>query len=448
MALRRCIPDTRGGIVPSRSGAPPAPEGAGAGSPAALSGSRRLTADARATLASHGIYQFGNALSLVFVNLYLWRLTNDLWLNGAYTLLTLLAALPATVYIGRVAKLRDRLYAYRLGIWLTALFYLLILVFRERIVEYFVFFAILKGVSTAFYWLGHFTLIFDVSNDDTRHRYLGWNSLFTNAANLSGPALAGWLIDAFAGLRGYYFVFGLAFVMFAVSAALSFRMRKRPVLHRAYYLKYTGLLLRKRADFRRSLIGWWLVGLPQGILTYVPSILLYEALSRESQVGYLNAFFLVLSMVSSYALAQKGRNDATRFYLAMSAWGLTLSSAALLVDVTLWTVVLFMCVMSLFRPVQANAYTAHYYRLVEELPLKNHFRVESVVIRESVINLGRAAGVVLYMLVAGENGAAGLPGVMFVVMMLQLAIGPLVLPRPRRAAGVGKRAEEHSGPPM
>lgn len=444
MALKRRTSDSRtGGVVPSGSGMPP--EGAGSGSPAEPSGFGRLAADARATLASHGIYQFGNALSLVFVNLYLWRLTNDLWLNGAYTLLTLLAALPATVYIGRVAKLRDRLFAYRLGIWLTALFYLLMLVFRERMVEFFVFFAILKGVSTAFYWLGHFTLIFDVSTDDTRHRYLGWNSLFTNAANLTGPALAGWLIDRFAGLGGYYLVFGLAFVMFAVSAALSHRMRKRPAFHRAYYLKYTGLLLRKRADFRRSLIGWWLVGLPQGILMYVPSILLYEALSRESQVGYLNAFFLVLSMASSYVLAKRGRNDATRFYLAMSAWGLALSSAALLVDVSLWTVILFMCVMSLFRPVQANAYTAHYYRLVGEMPLKDRFRVESVVIREAVINLGRAAGVVLFMLVAGENGTVWLPWVMFIVMMLQLAVGPLVLPR--RAAGAWRRTAERFRPP-
>ncbi|CAM4039213.1 hypothetical protein L1N85_07050 [Paenibacillus alkaliterrae] len=142
----------------------------------------RLSDEANITLFNHGIYQFGNALSLILVNLYLWRLTNDLWINGAFNFIALITAPIATMYIGKIAKLKDRLFAYRTGIFLTAVFYLLIVISGDRMVDYYIGFAVLKGVSTSFYWLGHFTMITDVTNDDNRHKYLGWNLIIRQIA--------------------------------------------------------------------------------------------------------------------------------------------------------------------------------------------------------------------------------------------------------------------------
>ncbi|WP_281888490.1 MFS transporter [Paenibacillus sp. YYML68] len=163
----------------------------------------RLSQEAIVTLVNHGLFQFGNALSAVFINLYLWRLTNDLWINGVFNLITLLAAPIATIFVGKLAKQKDRLLAYRTGIYMTAFFYLCILIVQERMVDYYIVFALLKGVSTAFYWLGQFTMIYEVSSDDTRYRYLGWNLVINNIALLAGPAIAGLLIGTFEGLKGY-----------------------------------------------------------------------------------------------------------------------------------------------------------------------------------------------------------------------------------------------------
>lgn len=375
---------------------------------------------------SHGVYQFGNAISGIFVTLYLWTLTEDLWVNGAFQLITLLSAPIATIYMGKIAKVRDRLFAYRSGIYLTAVYYLLILLVQERMVDYYMLFALLKGVSTAFYWVGNFTMIYDVSTYAGRHKYLGWNAIVTHAANLTGPALAGVIITLFKPAIGYNLVFGLALAMFILSAVVSLGIRKQPSHHTTYYLKYTCLLLRRRTVFARSLIGWFVIGMPQGILLYVPAILLYHVLQQEAVVGYLNAFFLSLSILSSYVLSRVGNHGSTRFYLSISAWGCFLATMVLLLEVSVWTVVLFMCASSLFKPIQVNAYTAHYYQMIGGMPLGKHFRIESIVIREAVINLGRAGGVLLFMLTAGEIDNLWLPWVVVIVMLLQLGIAPLL----------------------
>lgn len=397
---------------------------------------RKLSKEAKTTLINHGIYQFANALSLIFVNLYLWRLTGDLWVNGAYNLIALLSAPLATMYIGKVAKVKDRLNAYRSGIYLTAVFYLLILISQERIVDFYYVFALLKGVSTAFYWLGHFTLSYDVTDNHNRHRYLGWNSMITSASSLFAPIVAGTVIGSFDGLQGYVFVFAFAFLLFLLASLQSLRLKKKPSHRKAYYLKYSLLMMKKRPDFARSLAGWYIVGVPQGILMYVPAILLYHVIPKEHFVGYMNAAFLCLSIVSSYVMAKWGRSEQSHVYLIITAWGFTFASMTLLWEVSLWTVIALMSIHSLFKPLQANSYTDHYYRLIGTMPLREYFRIESIVIRESVINFGRASGVILFMTTAPGIEHVLLPWIIFAAMVIQLAVSPLINRTANKERGV------------
>ncbi len=381
-----------------------------------------LSNQAIITLINHTVFQFGNSLSLIFVNLYLWRLTNSLWINGLFNLIALLSAPLATIIIGKLVKQKDRLTAYRYGIFLTALFYLCIIVTQEHIVTYFYWFAFLKGISTACYWLGYFTLMYDVSNNDNRHRYLGWNLILTNMANVIGPAAAGLIIMRYTDLSGYLIVFSLAFVMFFISTFGSLKMKKSDMHHRQYYMKYLPLMLRKNPQFLRTLAGWLIVGLPQGILMYVPHILLYTVFPSEGFVGNMNMIFFGISIFASYLISRFAHLDSTRLYLWIAAIGFSFSSLFILWEISVWSVIIFMSINSLFKPLQANAYAAHYYQWIGRLPLKQHFRVESIVLRETIINIGRALGVLIFMFFSGDLDAVIMPWIVAFVMMLQLLI--------------------------
>ncbi len=65
---------------------------------------KKLSIQAILTLVNHGIFQFGNSMSLIFINLYLWRLTQNLAVNGAFNLIALLTAPLTTLIIGKAAK--------------------------------------------------------------------------------------------------------------------------------------------------------------------------------------------------------------------------------------------------------------------------------------------------------------------------------------------------------
>jgi MFS transporter, YQGE family, putative transporter len=393
-----------------------------------VSDEKRLSSQAVITLMNHGIFQFGNSMSVIFINLYLWRLTNDLMINGLFNLISLITAPFATIFIGPIAKKKDRLVAYRWGIFLTALFYLSILLVQERMVDYYIIFALIKGVSTAFYWLGYFTLMYDVSNNENRYRYLGLNTVVTNIAMFIGPALAGIVIGRLSELTGYTIVFLMAFIMFFVAAFGSLRIQRAPEHHRKYYLRHLSSILKREPNYAKCLGGWFIVGLPQGILMYVPQILLFHVFPSEEFVGYMNVLFFGITVAASYAISRLATTSSTQLYLFIAAAGFTLSASTLLWEVAVWSVIMFMAINSLFKPLQQNAYAANYYQWMDRLPLKKNFRVESIVLRETVINFGRAGGVVLFMLSSNNLDSPLIPYLVLVVMAIQFVIPAVIKP--------------------
>ncbi len=238
---------------------------------------KRLSRDAIVTLVIHACYQFGGSMAQVFLHLYLWRLTESLFVNGTFLIIGFITASFAFAIGGKIAKTKDRLFVYRIGILLTAIFYLLIIIVREGVVEYYFLFAIFNGTAGAFYWLGYLTLMYDVSTDRNRIRYLGLNSITFNSAGMAGPALAGFIIAMNQDLSGYIIVFTLALVMFVFTTIGSFKLRTDPTHHKTYYLKMMGLLMHKNHLFFKGLLGWTVVGMLQGTMLFLPNILLYPA---------------------------------------------------------------------------------------------------------------------------------------------------------------------------
>lgn len=387
---------------------------------------RRLNQQAVISLVNHAIYQFGNSMSLIFLNIYLWRLTNSLIINAIFNLVAILAQAVTTFSIGKFAKQKGKLLAYRLGIFITAFFYLFILIAQEQIVTFYLLFAIMKGFSQALYWLGYFTIVHEVSTNENRLRVLGINTIVMNGTNLAGPAIAGMIIGLYSGFQGYMIVFGAAFFMFAIAAIGSLKLKKEENHHTSYYMKYLPLIVKRDPGFKKSLFGWFILGFPHGILSFIPAILLYEIFLKEQTVAYLNMVFLSLSILSSYLISRFAQSEGTFKYLLLSAAGFTLSTVVLLSILSALTVILFMSIYSLFKPLQGNSYEAFYYNKIGNLPLKSNFRTEAVVLRETIINLGRGFGIIIFLIFVNGIEAGSIPIVLFALAIVQWFIPYLV----------------------
>lgn len=380
---------------------------------------KRLSGQARLSLFIHWCFQLGSSMSAVFLNLYLWRLTESLTVNALYNLILYGLTSFAFAVAGRWVKRNGSMPVIRLGVLSSALFYLLVVLARENVAAWYGLFAALNSVANAFYWSAYLVLMYDVSTPQNRLRYMSLNTIFFTLAGLMGPALAGFIISRTDSLAGYAIMFSFAFLTFAFTAAVSFRLKPAASRSRGYYLRHMGLVIRKSRPYRNVLIGFVLFGAFQGILFFLPNILLYRVLSREDLVGYLTIVFSLTGIAASLFISRYGRDEHIRKFLLAAAVGFTLAASMLLFGIRLWTVLAFMVLQSFFNPVHSNPVSSYYYQLIGQLPLKGELRVETVILREFALNAGRVLAIALMAVFAGDVDSPVLPFVVLLTALLQ-----------------------------
>ncbi|MHA6485049.1 MFS transporter [Paenibacillus sp. strain BS8-2] len=392
----------------------------------ALPEERRLSKDAVTALIIHSCFQFGASMSGLFLNLYLWRLTQDLKVNALYNLIVFAITPIAFAVGGLIAKKRDRMVTYRIGIVMIALFYLMVILAQEQVPQYYIWFALFNGVAAGFYWTGYLVLQYDVSTEANRIRFLAINMVMFNSAGLAGPALAGFVIQQNDGLRGYIIIFTLAFVMFVIAAVISFRIPMVQSHHKAYYLKFMGLVMHRNKRWLKALFSFLILGLFQGLMLFLPNILLFQAVGREDWVGYLGVFFSSLTVATGFVISRKAQKENVKQYVFYSTSGVVVGAGLLLTGVELWSVVLFMILFSICNPLAINTLTSYYYRLIGTLPLKGQLRIESVVMRELFLNVGRVLSIGLLVLFVKDLESAMMPVILFVMAVLQYVLVMLI----------------------
>lgn len=365
-------------------------------------------------------------MSGLFLNLYLWRLTEDLVVNGIFNLIVYGVTPFAFAVGGWIAKKRDRMVTYRLGIVLIALFYLVVIIAQENVVAYYMLFGFCNGFALGLYWTGYLVLMYDVTDERNRSRYLGINMIVFNSAGLAGPALAGFLISQFDGLRGYIITFTVATCLFALASMFSFRIPRIPSHHRTFFLKFSGLMMKRSRLWLMSLGSFFVLGLFQGMMLFLPNILMYHVVGREDQVGYLAVFFALLTIATGLYIARRRKEQRVRRDLFVSTSLILLATLVLFAEIRLWTVIVFMVVYSFLAPLIINTLTSYYYRIMDVLPLRGQFRIESVVVREFFLNAGRVLSILMQVLFATSVDAVALPIILVVLAATQLLIPAMV----------------------
>lgn len=103
----------------------------------------------------------------------------------------------------------------------------------------------------------------------------------------------------------------------------------------------------------------------------------------------------------------------------MSTTGTVIGASLLLFGVELWSVLLFMIIFSICNPLAINTLTSYYFRLIGTLPLKGQLRVESVVMRELFLNVGRVVSISVLAVFGSDMDSIWMPVILFAAAALQ-----------------------------
>lgn len=378
----------------------------------------RLSGQSKLLIAVHGLFLLANSLSGTFVNVYLWKAKQDLALLGWYALAGHLAGAATFFLAGRRVKERNKMNVLRLGVFVSAVFYLAVLLLDDRAVRYAAGLGALLGIAGGLFWLAYNVVYFEVTGPRDRDRYNGVSGVLGSLSGMFAPWASGLVIAATGGGRtGYRIIFSLSLAIFLIGAVLSFFLKKRKVTG-TYDWGYGFRLLRQKGNaWRPVMAGLVAQGVREGVFAFILGVLVFIATGRESKVGN---YALVTSAAGAlaYWLFGKWLKPRRRSPAMLAGAGLMAAAVFLFfLRVDYATLVAFGVASGIAYPLYAIPVTSSVFDLIGMSRESAEHRVELVVLRELGLNAGRVIGVSLYLAVVSVVDSTAS------IVWLMLAVG-------------------------
>jgi YQGE family putative transporter len=360
---------------------------------------RSIQVQIRLLLIIQGMFAAANALSGTFVNVYLWKVSNDYALIGWFSLANQIS-IALTFWIGgKWVKEHNKMNSLRLGVAISAAFYLLVLLFQKQAVDYVLLLGAVQGMGFGFFWLAFNVVYFEVTSPETRDRFNGLAGLMTSGASMLAPWISGLLITKMKDSTGYKFIFTISLTIFLIGVITSFFLKKRKVEGSYEWFHAFIRLKEKRNPWRLAVPALIAQGIREGVFVFLIGLMVFVATNNEMQVGN---YFLITSAVAlfSFMLLSKWLKPHRRiFAMLIGSVMMVFVIFPFFWEVNYTTLLIFGIGTSIFMPLFIIPMTSSVFDIIGQDKESASHRVEYVVLREMGLNLGRMAGTILFIAV-------------------------------------------------
>lgn len=322
---------------------------------------------------------------------------------GTFNLFNYLAMAVTFIMAGRLAKNVDRVIAIRLGVFIHAIFYLIVLLLGKLSVKYIIVLGIVLGIGAGYFWLAFNVLYFEITNRDNRDIFNGINGLLTSTGGIIAPVLSGWLITRMDDLIGYRLIFTVSFIIFGIAVVVSLFLKRR--LTRGDFKLWRILKMCVRRDTHWFWVNLAMIaqGVREGVFVFLIGLLVFVTTDNELVLGSFATISSAVSLVGFLVVGKFLRKSWRNRFLCLGAVLL-----GLVVLPFIWradTTNLFVLGVgaALFYPIYMVPLTSKTFDVIGESQQTARQRVEYVVARELALNVGRVLSVLVFLIVVSRT---------------------------------------------
>ncbi|MEH7459452.1 MFS transporter [Bacillus sp. JJ1127] len=343
-----------------------------------------------------GLYTLAISLSNTFVNIYLWKQTQNYVNLGLYNLASVVLQLLTFLFAGKLAKRIDRAILLRIGVGTLATFFIVVLLTGTHASHYIILLGGLLGIGYGFYWLAFNLLTFEITEPETRDFFNGFLGLLTSFAGMIGPIAAGYTISRMEKWSGYTVIFFLSLTLFAIAVVISFFLSKRECEGRYEIVQ---VLKERRIDknWGRITRAHFFQGLREGTFVFVISVYVYLASGSEFALGKYSLVNSAVSFVCYYLVARMLKKEWRKKAILLG--GIILYAVVFLVifHVTYVKLLIYAACIAIAYPILLVPYGSMTYDVIGRAKQAKEWRVEYIVVRELWLNSGRICSILSFL---------------------------------------------------
>jgi len=382
----------------------------------------KLDGQTRLLLLVNGLFVAASLFSGTFLGVYIWKASRDFALLGWFTLVTHVCMAVTSWVAGFWVKRGRSGTCLRTGIGVSAVFYGLVLLLGKQAVHYIVLLGIAQGIGIGLFWLGFNIIYFEATDADNRDRFNGMTGLTGSLLGMVAPWCAGYLISHTAGGSGYRYMFMASLVIFTAGVLVSFLLHNRKPEDN-YDWRLPARIWRKPDNPWHPVIGALIAqGFRESVFVVMIGLLVYIQTGSEMKLGNFSLITQIVAFAAFYTVGRWLKPGWRRVGMLVGVLSLTLAILPFFFGMGYKTLLVFGIGTALFFPFFLIPMTSSVFDLIGTREESVRQRVEYVILREMALNVGRIAGMTVFIITLSASRA---PSVIN-WMMLIVGSAPIV----------------------
>lgn len=346
--------------------------------------------------------------------------TNSILNIAIYYIFTYATMALSTLVVAALAEKRNRIKIFRIGIILNFIYILIIILLKEKIINYLPIISILYGISASCYYFPYNLFIINKVKNTERTNYMVKLFITISVVGILFPIIFGSIIT----ITNYILTAVIVLFISLIQIILSFFITDN---HNGdleeYNLKKAWLELKKNKQVINCLAGEFFIGMNicNGALETVMVILILNSFKTNINLGIITSIATLLSIlvVKIYGLIYNKRDD--KKVIMISSIIPVISLIIFLVLKTNTTVIIYKFSYVIFAEILSLVRKIKIFNLSNSKIVNKSNQCEFNAIREVTLNVGRVTGYTL-LLLAGLTQSAVVLNIVTIILTLSLLV--------------------------
>lgn len=361
----------------------------------------------------------------IFLVLYFIKVSNSNILPlGIYKLVAMVTVWVVMFFIKNRCKENGRIHFMKIGIVLYFVYFLSIIILKEKVVDYIYLIGMLYGLEEGFYYSVYNMIESDGIDNKDRTKYVGVYTAVKNIVSIIFPLIFGGMIQKSGFINAT--IFALFIVIFEIILSNLFKDNNIPKSNKTNFKEFKNIV-KNNKGFKNIMVMKICSGLTysEGALSYVITIYIIKVFSESISLGIFTSIFSVISVIIGILFIKIIKN---KYYVP-------------LMIVTSFTTIVLLCIMLL----NCNFITIVLYNLSQTISkglidlineknifgfsnikaIKQEYKVEYFLSIETSLFIGRVISNVLFILMAFTNMQFIM--IIFVVFAIMYAASTIML---------------------
>lgn len=346
--------------------------------------------------------------------------TNSILNISIYYIFTYATMALSTLVVAVLAEKRNRIKIFRIGIILNFIYILIIILLKEKIINYLPIISILYGISASCYYFPYNLFIINKVKNTERTNYMVKLFITISVVGILFPIIFGSIIT----ITNYILTAVIVLFISLIQIILSFFITDN---HNGYLeeynLKKAWLELKKNKQVINCLAGEFFIGMNicNGTLETVMVILILNSFKTNINLGIITSIATLLSIlvVKIYGLIYNKRDD--KKVIIISSIIPVISLIIFLILKTNTTVIIYKFSYVIFAEILSLVRKIKIFNLSNSKIVNKSNQCEFNAIREVTLNVGRVTGYTL-LLLAGLTQSAVVLNIVTIILTLSLLV--------------------------